>query len=265
VAAVAALHQALYRPGTLALVVSPTQRQSSELFRVALNFYRQLGRPVDPESENALSLVLENRSRIVSIPGSEAGIRGYAADLVIVDEAARVPDEVFASLSPMVAVTGGRLVAMSTPAGKRGWFYDAAQTNRWECVVVPATSCPRISAAFLAEEEATLGPAAFGQEYLCQFTDAAGAAFDGDDIAAIFQPGPGRSVPVVAPLPTETELTRRDQQRVARALSARIGAGAARQKRRQTLCVHRWRTLSNGPTYCVWCQVTKTKEESCSA
>jgi len=184
--AVLATHQALYRPGSLVLIVSPTQRQSSELFKKSIVFYRQLGRPIESEAENALSLTLENGSRVVSVPGSESGIRTYSADLLIIDEAARVGDEVFAAISPMVATTGGRIIAMSTPAGRRGWWHEASLSNRWEHLTARAADCSRITSDFLEDELASLGPAAYEQEYCCSFADASGAAFSGDDIDALF-------------------------------------------------------------------------------
>ena len=73
-----AVHTAVYDPESLVLLLSPTLRQSGELFRKALSVYRALGRPVPPESETALSLALENGSRIVSLPGEEGTIRGYS-------------------------------------------------------------------------------------------------------------------------------------------------------------------------------------------
>jgi hypothetical protein len=267
VAAVSAVHAALYQPGSLTLVVSPTQRQSTELFRVALNFYRQLGKPVDSESENALSLTLENSSRIVSIPGSETNIRGYSANLVIVDEAARVPDDVYEAISPMVAVTGGRLLVMSTPAGRRGWFYEAATSERWETLTVKATECPRISAGFLEEELATLGTAVFEQEYLCIFSDAAGAAFNSDDVDAIF----GGAAPVRQAAPaaprrlTESEQTALEIRRTVRTLNGRIDRRRQDEARRQRLCTHRWR-VSEAGRQCVFCELYEPKEEgTCSA
>ena len=151
-----ALARAMYRPRTLTLIVSPTQRQSSELFRHVLGRYRQLGKPVDSESENQLSLTLENGSRVISAPGTEQGLRGFTADLLLIDEAARVSDKIFSSLSPMVAVSRGKIVALSTPWGKRGWFFEASEARGWEHYRVPATECSRIPAGFLEEERASL-------------------------------------------------------------------------------------------------------------
>ena len=199
VAAILAVHEALYTAGALVLMVSPSQRQSGELFRRAVVLYRALGRPVSPEAENALSLSLENGSRIVSLPGDERTIRGYSnVALLIVDEAARVEDELVAAVSPMLAVSRGRFVAMSTPWGKRGWWYEATRSRDWRTVTVPATECPRITSDVLEAERVALGELRFRSEYLAEFVDAAGRMFSTDDIQAVFEPAHLGAIPAGA-------------------------------------------------------------------
>ena len=81
--------------------------------------------------------------------------RGYsAASLVIMDEASRVDDALLAAVRPMQAtVADGRFIALTTPAGKRGWFYKAwMEGEGWHRIIVRADECPRISKEFLAEE-----------------------------------------------------------------------------------------------------------------
>lgn len=187
VASVLALHTAIFEPGALVLIAAPSQRQSVELFRTIIRHYRALSRPVPAESENTLSLVLENGSRIVSLPGDERTVRGYsAARLIIVDEAARVGDDFYAGVSPMLAVSGGRLIALSTPFGARGWFWRAATSERgWRVFKVTADQVPRISREFLAREREALGDWVFRQEYDVEFVEAAGSFFDAGDIAAL--------------------------------------------------------------------------------
>lgn len=182
------VHTALYRPRALCLMISPTQRQSSELFRKALGIWRALGRPVDAESETALSMTLANGSRIVSLPGQEGTIRGYSAvDLLSIDEASRVADALYVSVRPMLATSNGRLVAMSTPFGTRGWWYDAWRSEQpWERYEVPAERCPRIDPAFLEEERATLGDWWYRQEYGCEFLDGQTSVFSREDVDAMF-------------------------------------------------------------------------------
>lgn len=184
-----AVHVAVYEPGALILLLSPSQRQSGELFRKVLSVYRLLGRPIAADSESATTLTLENGSRIVSLPGSEGTIRAYSAvRLLLIDEAARVPDDTVAAVRPMLAVSGGQLIALSTPYGCRGWWYEAWESGgpSWQRVRIPATECRRISPAFLAEERAALGPWFFEQEYLCEFRSAGGQLFTEEMIRAMF-------------------------------------------------------------------------------
>lgn len=188
IAGLLAVHTALYQPGSLILLLSPAQRQSQELFKKCIHAYRSLGRPVPPETENRLALELENGSRIVSLPGQEATVRSFSnVRLLVVDEAARVPDELYFSVRPMLAVSKGRLVAMSTPFGRRGWWWGASRGNaEWERYEIPATDCPRISSAFLKEEKDSMGEWWFSQEYECKFMDSATTAFSLEDIENAF-------------------------------------------------------------------------------
>ena len=123
--------------------------------------------------DNRLSLQLENGSRVVSLPGSEATVRGFSkVDLIIEDEASRVSDDLYRAIRPMLAVSGGRLVLMSTPFGKRGHFFEEwTNGSDWHRVIIPATKCPRISKDFLDKELASLGEWWFQQEYMCQFVE----------------------------------------------------------------------------------------------
>lgn len=184
-----AVHVGLYEPGSLILLLSPSQRQSTEIFRKCIAIYRSLGRPVPSESENALSLTLENGSRIVSLPGTEGTIRAYSAvRLLLADEAARIPDETIAAVRPMLAVSAGQLIALSTPFGTRGWWYEAWKNGgpAWQRVRVTAADCPRITSAFLAEERAALGSWWFAQEYECDFMEAQTQAFTAELVEALF-------------------------------------------------------------------------------
>ncbi len=94
VSAVLAVHEAVYAPGSLVLLLSPSMRQSQELFRKCQAVYRALGEPVPADTETTMSLGLESGSRIVCPPGGEDTVRGFSGvRLLIVDEAARVPND----------------------------------------------------------------------------------------------------------------------------------------------------------------------------
>ena len=184
--AIVALHRALYHPGSLILCLAPALRQSQELFSKIAAFYRDLGRPVSAIAERKLSLELENGSRIVTLPGSEKTVRGFSgAALLVVDEAARVDDSLYYAVRPMLAVSGGSLMMLSTPFGMRGAFFEE-WTNRigWERYEVPASQCPRISEAFLEEERRSLPRRVYRQEYECSFEETDDQVFSFEDVAA---------------------------------------------------------------------------------
>jgi Terminase large subunit, T4likevirus-type, N-terminal len=186
-----ALRVALLEPPALVLLLSPTLRQSGELFRdKVVRLYGALGRPVPPVQETALTMGLANGSRIVSLPGDEKNIRGYSGvSLLIVDEASRVEDSLYYAVRPMLAVSGGSMVCLSTPYGKRGWFHEAWSGNeRWDRYRITAKDCPRITSEFLAEERRALGPRWFAQEYECSFEDAVDQVFAYADIMAALSP-----------------------------------------------------------------------------
>ncbi len=178
-AATLAVHTALFEPGSLVLLLSPSLRQSQELFKKALACYHATGDLVPVETESALRLELVNKSRIVSLPGKEGTIRGFSGvELLIIDEAARVASDLYFSVRPMLAVSGGRLFALSTPYGSRGWWHGAWHSEEaWERYEVPAESCSRISPDFLAEERRVHGDWLYDQEYGCQFVESEDQAF----------------------------------------------------------------------------------------
>ena len=179
IAALIALHECLHRSPAMVILVSPSQPQSTELFKKLHNAWSRLpGAPL-AHQESLTRMQLANGSRIVSLPGSERTTRGFSAcTLLIMDEAARVPEELLAAVRPTLAATGGRFFALSTPAGKRGWFYDNwTKGAGWHKVMVKADECPRIKPEFLAEELEQHGPMIYSQEYMCEFIDPATSVF----------------------------------------------------------------------------------------
>ena len=82
------VHTALYDPGSLVLMLSPSLRQSQEIFKKASNLYQAVGQAAPKRSESALRLELQNGSRIISLPGKEQTVRGFSGvRLLAIDEA----------------------------------------------------------------------------------------------------------------------------------------------------------------------------------
>ncbi len=175
---------------SLTLIVSPSQRQSAEVFRRLMILHNKSEGVPELVAESALRAEYANGSRVVALPGSERTTRGYAgARLVILDEAARVDDELLAALRPTMATVDGSLVMLTTPAGKRGEFYRAwTEGEARTRVRVPASKCPRLSKEFLEEERRELGPQIYRQEYELEFVDDAEAMFNVELIDRAFSP-----------------------------------------------------------------------------
>ena len=188
-AAVLALHEALFYPGALILLLSPSMRQSGELFRAVMHIYDAIGRPVATRRESALQMELTNRSRVVSLPDQERTIRAFSGvRLLVIDEASRVSDALYYTVRPMLAVSGGRLIMLSTPFGKGGFFYREWEEGSadWKRVRIMADQCPRITPEFLAEERESMGELWFRQEYQTEFVDATLQFFPTDLIESAF-------------------------------------------------------------------------------
>jgi len=213
VAAALALRTALLEAPALVLVLTPSERQSGEFVRRIKELHEVLRHPRDMAGsvqsyrhkqaaeagqdeayfrlpmktrDSSLQLHFENGSRIIGLPASEGKVRVYSSvSLLLIDEASRVDDALYRAMRPMLAVSRGRLLALSTPFGKRGWFHNAWHgSGDWEQVKITADQCPRIPADFLAEEREALGERWFRQEYLCSFEDSVDAVFAYSDIQA---------------------------------------------------------------------------------
>ncbi len=187
VTAIRALHEIIFNPGCLVLLVSPSQRQSSELFKKVTGLIKYLPEQPGKTEDNKLSLTLKNESRLVSLPSTEATVRGYSGpSLVIFDEASRVPNSLFHSISPMLATSKGQLILLSTPAGKRGFFYDAYENKDWHQITITAEQVPRIPADFLKRERDSIGDFYYRQEYECAFMEPEGSLFTLEQIQDCF-------------------------------------------------------------------------------
>ncbi len=189
VVAVLALHTALFTPRSLTLLLSPTLRQSAELFRKVVSAYTALGRPVPALGRSRTQLELANGARVLCLPGKEETIRSFSGvTLLVIDEAARVPDDLYRSVRPMLAVSRGRLVCLSTPFGKRGFFYrewEDAQAP-WHRVRISWRDCPRITPEFIAAETRALGESWVRQEYEASFEALEGLVYpDFEDRCAV--------------------------------------------------------------------------------
>ena len=193
-----AVHSALYDPG-LVLLFAPAQRQSTELFKKVAGFYRSLSGVPDPLTVTETRMELPNGSRIIALPGTEHTTRGFSAPrLIVVDEASRTEDALYGALRPMLATTStqhdqGRMVCLTTPWGRRGWFYEQWEHGGdvWQRTKVKAEDCPRIAPEWLADERKLIGDFIFRQEYQVEFVDTEEQLFPTELIEKAVRPAGG--------------------------------------------------------------------------
>jgi hypothetical protein len=181
VAAVLALHHLMVTPKAFVVVVSPSEKQSAELVRKVKGFLREMGIRPKGDGQVRHSVILPSGARMIGLPATEGTNRCFGGvTLLLVDEAAHVPDAVYDAVRPFLATTDGALWLLSTPNGKRGFFWKAWSSEKrvWRRFTVRAKDCPRIPAAFLEEERQTRGERRYRQEYECEFVDAPGSVFD---------------------------------------------------------------------------------------
>jgi cytochrome c-type biogenesis protein CcmE len=190
VAAILAIHKALTLPGSTVLVVAPGERQAKLLFSKALSLYRQAGYPLPAHSERRTGLELSNGSVIEALPAVERTTRGYSVDLLVVDEAAAVPDMDYHGILPALIATQGEQVLLSTPRGKRGFFHEIWHgAEDWQRMMVRSDEVGRIRSADLEVFRATMPEQFWLQEFFCEWLDTEGSLFSYDDIEAALAAG----------------------------------------------------------------------------
>jgi len=193
--AIRTVRTAVYEPEALCLFVSKSQRQSDEVLKRCRAIWRRAGRPVPTVRESADELEFANGSRIVSLPSTEGTTRGYAgARLLVIDEAARVPADVFHGVLPMVA-SDGVLMALSTPYGQAGWFFELWERpgSGWEKHRVTVHESVQWDEERIAEVRAYMGSHVFAADCLAEFQDTDQQLFSSQAVRAA-------ASPAVAPL-----------------------------------------------------------------
>lgn len=168
---------ALAHASTVTLVIAASQRQSGLLFEKIKGVLEGEG-GVLAESPTLTRAVLKNGSRIYSLPAGKTGafIRGFTIDLLIADEAAYIPEVVWNSVIPMIAVSRktrgfGNIILLSTPYGRGGYFFNSFTDSDFKQWHVSSADCERISKKLLAKEKGRMSKTEFAQEWLGEFVE----------------------------------------------------------------------------------------------
>ena len=116
---------------------------------------------------------LKNGSKIIckAVGDTGAGMRGPTVTMLVLDEAAFIPDRAWIAIEPVISVSKGRTILLSTGQCKTGFFYKSTLNENIMQFHVSARDCPRHTKEFLDRKERELSPVAFAQEYLGEFLD----------------------------------------------------------------------------------------------
>jgi len=167
---------ALKNPKTTTLIISAVERQAYLLFEKTLaylyeNHKSKIKKGKDKPTKHKITLV--NGSVIWCLPTGLTGygIRGYTVDLLIADEAAFIPEDVWTAITPMLAVTKGQKILISTPHGKEGYYFERFTDPNFKSWHISSEECERISKEFLERERNSMTKVQYAQEYLGEFVD----------------------------------------------------------------------------------------------
>ena len=158
------------------LVIAAVERQAQLLFEKILTYvhdnyraYIKKGKDKPTKSK----LTLNNGTVIHCLPSglSGYGIRGYTVDLLVADEAAFIPEDVWTAVTPMMAITKGNIIMLSTPFGRGGYFYECFNDPSYTTFHVSSEDCPRKNQEFLDREKGRMSDLQYAQEYLGEFID----------------------------------------------------------------------------------------------
>ena len=169
---------ALENPNTITLIIAASQRQSSLLFEKVRFRITSENLEEVAEAPTLTRIVLKNGSKIYSLPAGKTGvyIKGFTVDLLIADEAAYIPEMVWTSVIPMIAVSKklrgfGDIILLSTPFGKGGYFFNSFTDPDFRQWHVSSEDCERIPKSLLVKERRRMSKVEYAQEWLGEFVE----------------------------------------------------------------------------------------------
>lgn len=155
------------------LFVSSGEDSAKRILAYSYDFLNSMDqRPTNLTTENKGEISFSTHSKLVSLPNNPKTVRGYKADLIIVDEFAHFVNAqaMMSAISPSIS-RGGRLLIASNPCGKLNLFSDIWHNDKsFKQYRIPWTECPdekyRAGVELL---KMTMDPIQFSQEYECRF------------------------------------------------------------------------------------------------
>jgi len=196
--------KAITEPGSLHLIFAAEDQVKEDMLKATIlietidkNLKEKLGNVrLQPTTDNKLEIQLPNRSRIVgkATGGVRQTLRGYSApSTIVIDEAATQPDTAYLAILPMLAASpDSQLILISTPKGKRGFFYEEYakswdtrekamvngkpspweyRTDHFTLFKVPWWYCDHLDKTLIKQQELDNGEPFIKQEYCGEFIE----------------------------------------------------------------------------------------------
>jgi len=174
------------------IVVSLTEEQAKLIIIMMLDFLekhhnRLVSKGKKKPTQN--KLFLTNGSSVIARPVGQTGdaLRGFTGNVLIIDEASRMPNLIWEASRPTLLTTSGEIWMCSTPHGKKGYFWEAFQNKNGRYKVFHISSEEVITNRpitegwdekqrqggidFLDRERTDMSELQYGQEYLGLFLD----------------------------------------------------------------------------------------------
>ena len=193
VVAIKAAEFAVNNPNKHVLIVSVTEDQARELLAkaqmyIADTYEKRIKTNKSFTNKEKCTLTNGSIIRTKAVGQSGLGVRGFTIDMLIADEAAFMPEDVWPAVTPMLSTTGGDIILLSTPHGRHGYFFQSFNNPDLGFKVFYVNSVENAEKReiadswpawrkekhlqFIASERARMSERQFAQEYLGQFVDA---------------------------------------------------------------------------------------------
>jgi hypothetical protein len=169
VAGWAIAHCMLYTPNSLSVVAAVSLRQGEETLGRIRKCLIKAGAKLTTDKAQAIGL--QNGSRVLALPENDDSIRGLTVDgWIVVDEAARVNEELIAAVLPMRARKPEARFAMLSTAWSRTdpfWAVWSSEDPCWLRLKATVDVHPGLyEPEYLERVRRTLGEMAYNREYL---------------------------------------------------------------------------------------------------
>lgn len=161
---------------TILAIKFDTAKDLLEKTKKALENIPKFMRDLSPiKTSNKSEIVLANGSKISAETTTPESVRGKALSLLIIDEAAFIPDldDIWKAAYPSLS-TGGSCVVLSTPGGVGNWFHKqweeaVSRTNDFHPIKLPWYVHPERDEYWFENIKANLPERDVAQEHLCSF------------------------------------------------------------------------------------------------